>query len=441
MPSRLLRTGLTLAALRLVGGLIAFLAAPIIAKRFGLDPALDAFYVASSIPFVLSSIALIGGLETAVPPVFRSLTTDETDNNGWGFVNALWPLALAGVLIVAAISFALMPRLLPLLAPGLDAERERAAIAMARVLLIAPIIAAPVGAWRGALIADNRLIGPAALVAAGSAIYFLAVALAPDSLGAWTLVAATLSASLTGILGLLIFFPRALTAQLKPRFDFRHPGLRAALALLVPLGINELVYHSDFVIMRGFATNVGPGVVAAYEFASRPVAAAITLLVAGIVTPAFPELARAANDLPAFRTVLNRAMKAMFAVALPLALTFLVLRGPIVTFLYQRGRFTAEEAALVAPALAALAPYFFLTAVVQPLAHATYARQQPLWTVAGSLIGLAFSAGGAYFLSRRFGLIGIAIADGLGAVPLVAVLMAWQWRTNREAAKNAKKKW
>src|SRR3989304_3861197 len=129
MPSRLFRTGLALAALRLARGLIAFLAAPIIARRFGLDPALDAFYVASSIPFVLSSIALIGGLETAVPPVFRSLTTDGTASreNGWEFVNALWPLALAGVLIGAAISFALMPRILPLLAPGLGAGRGGAA--------------------------------------------------------------------------------------------------------------------------------------------------------------------------------------------------------------------------------------------------------------------------------------------------------------------------
>jgi len=207
---------------------------------------------------------------------------------------------------------------------------------------------------------------------------------------------------------------------------------RAALALLVPLGINELVYHSDFVIMRGFATNVGPGVVAAYEFASRPVAAAITLLVAGIVTPAFPELARTANDLPAFRATLSRTLRAMVIVTVPVALAFVVLRFPIVTFLYQRGRFTAEEAALVAPALAALAPYFFLTAIVQPLAHATYARQQPLWTVIGSLIGLAFSAGGAYFLSRQFGLLGIAIADGLGAVPLVGMLIVWRLRLNRE---------
>ncbi|MBI4316580.1 MAG: hypothetical protein HY679_11660, partial [Chloroflexi bacterium] len=268
----LLRTGLTLAGLRLAGGLAAFAATPIIARRFGLDPALDSFYIASSIPFVLSSIALIGGLETAVPPIFRqlSLTTEATDENGWGFVNALWPPALAGALVAAGVSFVLMPALLPRIAPGLDATRQSVAVSMARVLLLAPIIAAPVGVWRGALIAKRKLIGPAALVATGSAVYFAIVALAPAALGAWTLVAATLVAGLTGLAGLLIVFPRALTARLRPTLNLRHPALPAALALLVPLALNELVYHADIVIMRSYASQVSAGTVAAYEFATRP---------------------------------------------------------------------------------------------------------------------------------------------------------------------------
>ncbi|MBI3244551.1 MAG: polysaccharide biosynthesis C-terminal domain-containing protein [Chloroflexi bacterium] len=445
--SRLVRTGLILAALRLLGGLVAFLATPIIAARFGLDPALDAFYVASSIPFVLSSVALVGGLETAVPPLFRRfLTTDasranlaDDETESWGFVNSLWSLALIGVAVVAVLSFILMPALLPRLAPGLDLRRQAVAVSMARTLLIGPTIAAPVGVWRGTLTAKNLLVGPAAILFAGSVAYFLVVAVAPSTLGAWTLVAATLSASLVALVALPLSFPKALTANLKFTLDFRHPGLPAALALLVPFAISDLIYHSDFVIMRGFASGVSLGAVAAYEFAMRPIAAASTLLLAGVVTPAFPELARTANNLPAFRAALDRTLKLMLVVALPLTIAFLFLREPIVAVLYQRGNFTAEDARQVSATLATLAPYFFLTALSQPLAYATYARQQPWWTVTASVIGLAFSAGGAYLLTPTLGLIGIAIGDGLGAVPMVGLLLLWRWRLNREGAKNAKK--
>ncbi len=431
MSFRLLRTGFILATLRLAGGLVAFLAAPLIAARFGLDPALDAFYIASSIPFVLSSIALIGGLETAVPPIFRRfLTTDLTDDEaeGGGFVNSLWSLALIGVAAVAVLSFILMPALLPRLAPGLDSGRQAVAVSMARTLLIAPLIAAPVGAWRGALTAKNLLVGPVAILFAGSVAYFVVVALAPASFGAWTLVAATLSTSLVALIALPLSFPKALTANLKFTLNLRHPGLPAALALLVPLAIGDLVYHSRFVIMRGFASGVSGGAVAAYEFALRPLAAASTLLLAGVVTPAFPELARTANDLPAFRAALDRALKLMLIVALPLTAAFIFLREPMVAVLYQRGRFTADDARQVSGTLAALAPYFFLTALSQPLAWATYARQQPWWTVSASVIGLAFSAGGATLLTPSLGLIGIAIGDGLGAVPLAALLLFWRWK-------------
>ncbi len=447
MSLRLLRTGLALAALRLVGGLIAFLAAPIIAARFGLDPALDAFYVASSIPFVLSSVALVGGLETAVPPIFRrfgstdasraNLADDETES--WRFVNSLWSLALVGVAVAAAISFLLMPAILPRLAPGLDLPRQIVAVNMARVLLIAPIIAAPVGVWRGALTAKSLLVGPAIILFAGSAAYFVVVAATPASLGAWTLVVATLSASLVALIALPLSFPKALTAKLKFTFNLRHPGLGAALALLVPFAISDLIYHSDFVIMRGFASGVSGGAVAAYEFAMRPIAAASTLLLAGAVTPAFPELARTANDPVAFRAALDRALMLMLVAALPLTAAFVLLREPVVAVLYQRGRFTAEDARQVSSTLAALAPYFCLTVLSQPLAYATYARQQPWWTVAGSIIGLAFSAGGAYLLTPSLGLTGIAIGDGLGAVPVAGLLLVWWWTTTCRNRKDAKK--
>lgn len=437
MSLRLIRTGLTLATLRLAGGLVAFLAAPLIAARFGLDPALDAFYVASSIPFVLSSVALVGGLETAVPPIFRRfLTTDlvngtDDKTEAWGFVNSLWSLALISVAVVAVLSFILMPTLLPRLAPGLDIQRQAVAVSMARTLLIAPIIAAPVGAWRGALVAKNLLVGPAMILFAGSVSYFVVVAVAPVSLGAWTLVAATLSTSLVALITLPLSFPKALTANLKFTLNLRHPGLTAALALLVPLAIGDLLYHSRFVIMRGFASGVSGGAVAAYEFAFRPIAAASTLLLAGVVAPAFPELARTANDPVAFRATLDRTLKLMLVAALPLAVVFLFLREPMVAVLYQRGRFTAEDARQVSAALAALAPYFFLTALSQPLAWATYAGQQPWWTVTASVIGLAFSAGGAYLLTPSLGLIGIAVGDGLGVVPLVGLLLVWRWTLNR----------
>lgn len=442
MSLRLIRTGFILAALRLAGGLVAFLAAPLIAARFGLDPALDAFYVASSIPFVLSSVALVGGLETAVPPLFRrfgstdlpNLADDETES--WGFVNSLWSLALIGVTVVAVLSFLLMPTLLPRLAPGLDSGRQAVAVSMARTLLIAPLIAAPVGAWRGALTAKNLLAGPAMILFAGSVSYFVVVAVTPVSLGAWTLVAATLSTSLVALIALPLAFPKALTANLKFTLNLRHPGLPAALALLVPLALGDLVYHSRFVIMRGFASGVSLGAVAAYEFAFRPIAAASTLLLAGVVTPAFPELARTADDPPAFRAALDRTLKLMLIAALPLTAAFIFLHEPMVAVLYQHGRFTAEDVRQVSSTLAALAPYFFLTALSQPLAWATYARQQPWWTVTASVIGLAFSAGGAYLLTPRLGLIGIAIGDGLGAVPLLGLLLAWRWRLNREGAKD-----
>jgi putative peptidoglycan lipid II flippase len=430
----LIRTGFILAALRLAGGLVAFLAAPLIAARFGLDPALDAFYVASSIPFVLSSVALVGGLETAVPPLFRRFETTDLVNGAddkteaWGFVNSLWSLVLIGVAAVAVLSFLLMPTLLPRLAPGLDIHRQAVAVSMARVLLIAPIIAAPVGVWRGALVAKNLLVGPAMILFMGSVSYFVVVAATPASFGAWTLVAATLSTSLVALIALPLSFPKALTANLKFTINFRHPGLTAALALLVPLALGDLVYHSRFVIMRGFASGVSLGAVAAYEFAFRPIAAASTLLLAGVVAPAFPELARTANDLPAFRATLDRTLKLMLIAALPLAAAFIFLREPMVAVLYQRGRFTADDARQVSSTLATLAPYFFLTALSQPLAHATYARQQPWWTVIASVIGLAFSAGGATLLTPGLGLIGIAIGDGLGAVPVVGLLLLWRWK-------------
>ena len=85
----------------------------------------------------------------------------------------------------------------------------------------------------------------------------------------------------------------------------------------------------------------------------------------------------------------NRAIEFAAALTLPATVALLVIPGPIVAVLFERGAFTAADTAATAPALAAYAaglPAFVAIKVLQPAylrprghAHADVVRRRSRW--------------------------------------------------------------
>jgi len=140
----------------------------------------------------------------------------------------------------------------------------------------------------------------------------------------------------------------------RPNCQLRHPGIRAALWLLVPVLIGQAAGEVNKLVDTLFAAALGAGSVSALFYANRLVQ--LPLSVFGIATSAaiLPTLSQAAAraDTEDLRDTLMHGLRQSFFLTCPALIGLIVLRTPIILLLFQRGHFDAADATRTAAALA-----------------------------------------------------------------------------------------
>jgi len=131
-----------------------------------------------------------------------------------------------------------------------------------------------------------------------------------------------------------------------------------------------------------------------------------------------PELSRRvrAGDSAGARHSMSRAAEFAMALTVPAAAGLLVVAGPVVRVLFERGAFTASDAASTAAALAIFAcglPAFVLQKVIQP---AFFARED-------TVTPLKFAA--ASMLANTLLSVGLSPLIGFLAIPVGTTVAGW----------------
>ena len=111
----------------------------------------------------------------------------------------------------------------------------------------------------------------------------------------------------------------------------------------------------------------------------------------------------------------------------PSAVGLAVVGGPIVSLIYQHGRFGAADAEATAQALACYALGLYAYSAVKVMAPAFYALDRARVPVVGSILGMVVNVGLNVALYPVLGFRGVALGTSLAAGANLAVLMvAWR---------------
>src|SRR5580658_4003067 len=125
-----------------------------------------------------------------------------------------------------------------------------------------------------------------------------------------------------------------------------------------------------------FASTLGEGAIFSLAIAFRLMQLPLGLFGVALGTVTLPLLSRlvVAGHLPAFRAELSRGMRLAFLLTIPSAVGLMMLAEPIISVLYQHGRFDAAQTAQAAGALLAYAIGLAVYSVLKVLVNAVYAR-------------------------------------------------------------------
>jgi len=137
---------------------------------------------------------------------------------------------------------------------------------------------------------------------------------------------------------------------------FKHPAAKSIFKLMLPRILNTCIYQlNNFVdtIFGSLAMIVGEGGVAALYFAYRLILFPLGIFstsLAQVILPTFSTQALEDNHDNLKRT-LSFGLRATFFVLLPSSVGFMVLSGPIISTIFQGGRFDAYSTLLTSKVL------------------------------------------------------------------------------------------
>ena len=139
-----------------------------------------------------------------------------------------------------------------------------------------------------------------------------------------------------------------------------------------------------------FASNLGNGPVTWLQYSFRLMQLPLGIFGVALGTVSLPLLARmaAGGNIAGFRTELARGMRLAFLLTIPASIGLILLAGPIMSVLFQHGRFNAHEVLEAAAALRFYAIGLCGYAALKVLVNAFYAidrRKTPMFVSFGAV--------------------------------------------------------
>ncbi len=206
----------------------------------------------------------------------------------------------------------------------------------------------------------------------------------------------------------------------KPVFD----GSIKKLVLLMGPGILAAGIQQINLLVGGIIASFKAGAISWLYYSDRVYQLPLGMIGIALGVVLLPEVTRLVrrDDMQGASDSMMRGMELGLLITLPAAVAMLVIPVPIISVLFQRGEFTAEDARQTAMALQGFAlglPGYVLIKVLQPGYFARENTRAPMMMAGVTvLVNIVFSL----LLFAPFGHVGIAVATTISAWVNVALL-------------------
>ncbi|MEL7048733.1 MAG: lipid II flippase MurJ, partial [Pseudomonadota bacterium] len=217
---------------------------------------------------------------------------------------------------------------------------------------------------------------------------------------------------------------------LKIRFPRYTPGVKRLVELGIPGVISGGITQINIVIGTIIAS-MQAGAVSFLYYADRLYQLPLGIVGIAIGVVLLPELSRQLNsgDRAKALDTQNRSMEFALLLTLPAAVALGLVASPIISVLFERGAFTADDTAATAQALAAFSiglPAFVLIKVLQPAFFAREDTKTPMRFAGVNLVVNVIGSLALFYIFQQNGWmphVGIALATSIAA--WVNTLLLW----------------
>jgi len=354
---------------------------------------LDCFTMAFRTPNMLRDLFAEGALSTAFVTTFSQKIQDEGEDSAWRLAQKMATLTAIFMSLIAVLGILLAPWIITLLAYGwkdTSPEKIEFTITLARIMY--PFIA---------LVSLSALVmgmlnsrGVFAIPALASSFFNLGSIITGGLIGYYldpnfgkvSLIGFAIGTLAGGLCQLGFQLPALFKAGYRLIFDFnwRDSGVAKILRLMYPAVIAGSAVQVNVLLNSIFASYLSEdGSVSWLSMAFRLMQLPIGIFGVAVATVTLPAVSRLASKgiTPEFRSTLSNGLRTALALTIPAALGLFLLASPIISVIFERGRFNSFDTSMTAGALRYYAiglAFYAGIKVIQPAFYAIDKRFIPM---------------------------------------------------------------
>ena len=404
----------------------------VLARFFAVSIVMDAFLVANRIPNMLRRFFAEGAFSQGFVPVMARYRENRSHAEAREFIDAVAGTFATILFVITLLGVIGAPVLVAIVAPGFIGDGGDFDLATMMLRFTFPyLFFVSLTAFAGGILNTyGRFAVPAFTpvilnIALIAAVYYWAPVLEEPGM------ALAYAVFVAGVVQLLFQIPFLLRIRAlpRPKWNWRHEGVRRSMNLMLPAIFGSSVAQINVLVGGIIASLLGVGKISLLYYSDRLMEFPLGLFGIALATVTLPFLSRqysnGAHD--EFSATLDWSMKLVLLIAVPAAIGLVALAEPLVATIFFGGAFDFDDVQMTALALQAFAIGLVGFSFVKILAPAYFARHDTRTPVRMALVALAVNFVLSVFLAWYLTRIGFAGSHaGLAlAISVAALLNAW----------------
>jgi putative peptidoglycan lipid II flippase len=346
---QMLRSSMVVGIFSFLGSLTGILVEISIAANLGLSKESDTFYVAFTVPYIITNLISATG-QFSLVPFFSSLEAHHPEEEVWRGFSYVANLVFLGLGALAVLGALTSSWLIRGIAPGFTVEQTQLAAHLARWLFIIIVPAGVAEIMRSFLFSRHRFAVPSSANFFRNATVVLSVLFGFRHYHYYSIIFGYMAGYLVqfAVLGgqLWISFPVRYSTSFRGSGEAFRNLRGAGLAQMA----TALSWQGVVIVERIIASFLPPGTLTALAYGFKIMSTIAELLAGSAGTAALPRLSKAAARKAAVevRSALRDTLEISLALVAPSMVFCLMLSHNIIRLFFERGRFTHEAASLMA---------------------------------------------------------------------------------------------
>lgn len=395
---------------------LGFLREVLIASKYGSGMETDTYFAAMTATIVVMG-ALGTALNTTLIPIFSEVRVNKGKKGQLEYLNNILNTVLIVTIILSILAFIFSPVVMRVVAKGFKGEQFELAVKLNRIGIPIVVFLGFTYVFSGFL-QSNEVFGPHAIMGIPYNLVFLIylLFLSKDK-NILSLMVVSVIASSTQT---LIQIPaiRHKGYRYSPKVNFKDPGLKKALVLVVPVLLGSAVRQINGVVDKTLASELVEGSISALTYAQKINELVITVFVMAITTVVFPMLSQAfsENNKGQIKKIFNEGINIILLITVPATIGMILLSEPIVRIFFERNAFDAVATQMTSSALVFYAVGLVGSSLRLMLNRVFYSFHDTKTPMINGSIAVVLNIALNLLLIGKMGHSGLALATSIAAI-------------------------